>query len=439
MRRSFTLRRLLVLALVAGVVLPVAVGVATWYGVRHWQDDRRSAHVAAATKLIEGGARWFDSPAWRRTARARLDSLGIGAQVVVAGKHRKGIVFAAGLDPSAGSVKSPTSSQKTPALKLPPGYFGELLVPGLNGSSRWLAALLAGIATFVALLTAFSLLARRWVVRPLAALSEAVDAIAGGSAFPRRRPSRVREIDELEGALAAMDESLHVAAERDLRREEERRFLVSSIAHDLRTPLFLLRGRLEALARGLGDARSNLRRAEAAGRLLDRLVGDLFAFSTLEYRGARPARERVDLADLFRQSAVGFGARAAEKDVAIRADGPEVTTLADEQFLSRVVSNLLDNAVRHVPAGGDVELRWGRSSGSIGFTVWNSGDPIPAEDLPRLFEPMFRGDGSRNSATGGAGLGLAIARHLIEAHGGTLVAENPPAGGARFTATLPTA
>ncbi len=439
MRRSFTLRRLLAVALVAAILLPVAVGVATWYGVRVWQDDRRSAHVAAATKLIEGGVRWFDSPAWRRTARARLDSLGIGAQVVVAGKHRKGIVFAAGFDPSAGSVKSPANSQKTPALRLPPGYFGELLVPGLNGSSRWIAALLAAIGTVVALLTAFSLLARRWVVRPLAALSEAVDAIAGGSAFAGSASPRVREVHELEEALAAMDESLRAAAERDLRREEERRFLISAIAHDLRTPLFLLRGRVEALAHGVGDSRSNLCRAEAAGRLLDRLVGDLFAFSTLEYRGARPARERVDLADLFRQTAVGFGARAAEKDVAIRADGPEVTTLADEQFVSRVVSNLLDNAVRHVPAGGAVELRWACSNGSIGFTVWNSGDPIPAEDLPRLFEPMFRGDASRNSETGGAGLGLAIARHLIEAHGGTLVVENPPVGGARFVATLPAA
>jgi signal transduction histidine kinase len=309
----------------------------------------------------------------------------------------------------------------------------------LNRSSRWVAVLLAAIGTVVAVVTAFSLLARHWVVRPLAALSEAVDAIAGGSAVPRTRPSRVREINELEKALAAMDESLHAAAARDLRREEERRFLISSIAHDLRTPLFLLRGHVEALARGVGDAQSNLSRAEAGGRLLDRLVGDLFAFSTLEYRGARPASERVDLADLFRQTAVGFGARAAEKDVAITADGPEVTTLADEQFLSRVVSNLLDNAVRHVPAGGDVELRWARSNDSIGFTVWNSGDPIPAEDLPRLFEPMFRSDGSRNRATGGAGLGLAIARHLIEAHGGTLVAENPPAGGARFAATLPAA
>jgi signal transduction histidine kinase len=438
MRRSFTLRRLLAFALVAGVLLPVAIGAATWFGVRHWQKDRRSAHVAAATKLIQDGVGRFDSPAWRRTARARLDSLEIGARIAVARPGTKGVVFTGGFNASAKKLKS-LSSPDTPALKLPQGYFAALAVPGLNGSSRWVAALLAGIGTVVVLLTAFSLLARRWVVRPLAALSEAVDAIAGGSAFPRGRPARVREIDELEQALAAMDESLHAAAERDLRCEQERRFLISSIAHDLRTPLFLLRGHVEALARGVGDAQSNLRRAEAGGRLLDRLVSDLFAFSTLEYRGTRAARESVDLADLFRQTAVGFGARASEKDVAITADGPEVTTLADEQFLRRVVSNLLDNAVRHVPAGGDVELRWARSNDSIGFTVWNSGDPIPAKDLPRLFEPMFRSDSSRNSETGGAGLGLAIARHLIEAHGGTLVAENPPAGGARFAATLPAA
>jgi signal transduction histidine kinase len=344
-------------------------------------------------------------------------------------------VFTGGL---AEKLKS-ADSRDAPTLELGSGYFANLAVPGLNRSSRSVAALLAAIGAFVALLIAFSLLVRRSVVRPLVALGEAVDAIAGGASFPGGRPSRVREIDELGEALTAMDESLHAAAERDLRREEERRFLISSIAHDLRTPLFLLRGHVEALARGVGDARSNLRRAEAGGRLLDRLVGDLFAFSTLEYRGARPARERVDLADLFRQTAVGFGARAAEKDVAITADGPEVTTLADEQFLSRVVSNLLDNAVRHVPAGGDVELRWARSDGSIGFSVWNSGDPIAAEDLPRLFEPIFRRDSSRNSESGGAGLGLAIARHLVEAHGGSLVAENPPAGGARFAATLPAA
>jgi len=434
MRRSFTLRRLLAIALLAGVLLPVAVGAATWFGVRHWQQDLRSAHVAAATKLIEDGVGRFDSPAWRRTARARLDSLDIGAQIIVARPGTKGVVF----DASAKKLQ-PHASQDTLALKLPPSSFANLAIPGLNGSSRWVAALLAGIGTLVALLAAFSLLARRWVVRPLAALSEAVDAIAGGSAFPRGRPSRVREIDELEHALVAMDASLHAVAERDLRREEERRFLISSIAHDLRTPLFLLRGRLEALARGVGDAQSNLRRAEAGGLVLDRLVGDLFAFSTLEYRGARPARETVDVGNLFRQTAVGFGARAAERNVAITAEGPDVTTLADEQFLTRVVSNLLDNAIRHVPAGGDVELRWARSDGSIGFTVWNSGDPIPAKDLPRLFEPMFRSDSSRNSETGGAGLGLAIARHLIEAHGGTLVAENPPAGGARFAATLPAA
>jgi signal transduction histidine kinase len=439
MRRSFPLRRLLASALFGAVLLPSAIGVATWFGVRHWQEGQRNAHVAAATKLLKDGVGRFDSPAWRRTARARLGSVGIGVQVAYARPGSKGVAFTAGLARSAGSLKSPGPSQDPPGLALPHGYFANLLVPDLNSSSRWVAALLAAIGAFLTLLTAFSLLARRWVVRPLAALSGAVDAIAGGSAFARRRPSCVCEIDELEVGLAAMDESLRAAAELDLRREEERRFLISAIAHDLRTPLFLLRGHVDALARGVGDAHSNVRQAEAEGLLLDRLVGDLFAFSTLEYRGAKPAKDKVDLAELFRQAAVGFGSRAAEKDVAITAEGPDVTTLADEQFLNRVVSNLLDNAVRHAPAGGDVDLRWARNDGSIGFSVWNSGDPIPAEDLPHLFEPMFRSDKSRNRETGGAGLGLAIARHLLEAHGGTLVAENPPAGGARFAATLPAA
>jgi signal transduction histidine kinase len=439
MRRSLTLHRLLAFALVAAVVLPLAIGVATWFGVRRWQGDQRSAHLTAASKLIEDGVGRFDSPTWRRTARARLDSLGIGAQVLVARPGTKGVVFTAGSGASAATLKSTAGSADKPRLELPQGYFASLVVPGLNGSSRWVAALLAAIGTFVALLTALSLLARRWIVRPLAGLSGAVDAIGGGSAFSRGRPSRVREIDELEVGLAAMDESLRAAAERDLRREEERRFLIGSIAHDLRTPLFLLRGHVDALARGIGDVHSNVRRAEASGLLLDRLVGDLFAFSTLEYRGAKPAKAEVDLAGLLRQAALGFGPRAAEKNVAITAQGPDVTALADEHFLNRVVSNLLDNAVRHVPAGGDVELRWTRNDGSIGFSVWNSGDPVPAEDLPNLFEPMFRSDRSRNRETGGAGLGLAIARHLIEAHGGTLVAENPPAGGARFAATLPAA
>src|SRR5919204_299313 len=137
-----------------------------------------------------------------------------------------GVGFTAGSGASAEQLKSPAGSRKTPALELPRGYFATLVVPGLNGSSRWLAALLAAIGTFVAVLTAFSLLARRWVVRPLSALSKAVDTIAGGSAFRRSRPSRVREIDQLVEALAAMDEGLRAAAERELQREQERRFLI---------------------------------------------------------------------------------------------------------------------------------------------------------------------------------------------------------------------
>jgi hypothetical protein len=129
MRRSVTLRELLALTLVVGVLLPLAIGAATWFGVRHWQQDRRSGHVAAATKLIEDGAGRFDSPAWRRAARDRLDSLGIGAQVAFADEHRKGIVFAARFDASAASLKSPTSSQKTLALGLPQATSGSCSYP----------------------------------------------------------------------------------------------------------------------------------------------------------------------------------------------------------------------------------------------------------------------------------------------------------------------
>ena len=163
MRRSLTLRRLLAFALVAAVVLPLAIGAATWFGVRQWQKDQRSAHVADARKLIRDGVGRFDSPAWRRTARRRLDSLGIGAQVVVARPGAKGVVFTGGL---AEKLKSVAGSGNKPPLGLPRGYFAALVVPGLNRASRTVAALLAGIAAAVALLTAFSFLVRRWVVRP---------------------------------------------------------------------------------------------------------------------------------------------------------------------------------------------------------------------------------------------------------------------------------
>ncbi len=111
--------------------------------------------------------------------------------------------------------------------------------------------------------------------------------------------------------------------------------------------------------------------------------------------------------------------------------------MGDSHLLARVVENLLDNAVRHTPAGGRIQVRWGCEQATLHFAVADSGPGIAAHDLPHLFTPLYRGETSRNRRTGGAGLGLAIARRILRAHGGDLTAANGPTGGAVFTGTLP--
>jgi signal transduction histidine kinase len=203
--------------------------------------------------------------------------------------------------------------------------------------------------------------------------------------------------------------------------ERERRFLLTAIAHDLRTPLFTLRGSLEAIERGIGDERS-LTRAQDKAAHLDRLVGDLFAFSRAEYAREERAAEPVDLTTIARRAAETVEPGAKRLDVV--TNGP-VALDGDPVALQRVLTNLLDNALRH--ADSRVELR---VSGRR-VDVSDDGPGFAAEDLPHVFEPLYRGDKARGG--GGAGLGLAIARRLVRAHGGEVEAANLPAGGARVT------
>jgi signal transduction histidine kinase len=223
---------------------------------------------------------------------------------------------------------------------------------------------------------------------------------------------------------------------RDARAEHERRFLVSAVAHDLRTPLFTLRGYLEGMDHGLDDG-SYVGRAREKADLLDRLVSDLFAYSRWELLDEPPRREPVELGELARRAAGTVAERAHGRAVAIEPGGPPLTVVADGHLLTRVFANLLDNAVRHSPPDTTVQLRWQRRDGVAVIEVADHGPGLDPSEIPRLFEPLYRGDAARNSRTGGAGLGLAIARRLVDAHGGTVTAANRPGGGACFTVTLP--
>jgi signal transduction histidine kinase len=206
--------------------------------------------------------------------------------------------------------------------------------------------------------------------------------------------------------------------------ERERRFLVTAIAHDLRTPLFTLRGSLEALERGIGDGRY-LGLAQDRAADLDRLIDDLFRFSRLELA---PEFDDVDVAALVR--------RAAESvDAPVTVAGDDAIVRGDPEALLRVLTNLLDNAVRH--GHGRVAVTTARANGSVTVAVVDDGPGFAEADLPHVFEPLFRGDRARGGAH--AGLGLAIARRLARAHGGDVHAANDPAGGARLTVELPAA
>jgi signal transduction histidine kinase len=174
----------------------------------------------------------------------------------------------------------------------------------------------------------------------------------------------------------------------------------------------------------------HLRRARDKATLLDGLVGDLFMFSRLEYAEPELAHDALDPVALAHEAADTVDPR-----IGVVAATTPLALDGDHAALLRVLVNLLDNAVRH--ARSEVELHVRAEGDDVVFEVQDDGPGIAHDDLPQLFEPLFRADRTRNSATGGAGLGLAIVQRLTAAHGGTVQAETRPEGGARFVVRLP--
>ena len=219
---------------------------------------------------------------------------------------------------------------------------------------------------------------------------------------------------------------------------------VGAVVHDLRTPLFALRGYLDGLATGLADSPEKAARYVAVCRekaaALERLIADLFAYTRTEYLDQAPHPEPLELGELLTRTVDGLRPQAEAKGVAVDLDGPAALCPfhGDPHLLTRAVENLLDNAVRHTPAGGRVRVAWQRAPEGLTFTVTDTGPGLSQEDLRHLFTPLYRGDSSRNRRTGGAGLGLTIAKRILQAHGGDLTAANAPGGGAVFTGSLAT-
>ena len=277
--------------------------------------------------------------------------------------------------------------------------------------------------------------ASRWLVAPLRRLNTQVDAIAGGDPIETRASSPIREVENVAAAVAGMAARLAQTAEQDARLEAERRLLVSSIAHDLRTPLFSLRGYLDAIAAGIGNPRERLDRARAKAQQIDRLVTSLFDYARAEI-DERPRLQTTDLADGGHRRDRRVRARSRRARSRAPSHGshrPPVTI--DRDGFERALANVLDNALRHTPPGGTIDVTCGEDTDGAFVQVVDDGPGIAPDLLPHLFEPMVRA--ASNGRTDGAGLGLTIAARLLRNQGGTIHAANAPARGAILTLRLP--
>lgn len=441
--KTLPLRRWLMIMLAVTFIIPVFV---TSLVIAHVLTGPKPPIDVAVTELAAGGPHWRD-PSWQAAMTAKLAPQHI-AFVLMAGDRE---VYRSAPDPVA-SVDGQTRlvrSVTVPGTNLVADVYADQPTwnrhgPSDTGPPFWLIPIVALIA-FTITLVGLGWFLGRMVVRPLAATSHAAHEVAEGNLDIALPDSRVREVAEVNHAFVGMSDALRASLDQQARAEQERRLFIGAVVHDLRTPLFSLRGYLDGLANGVADTPARrahyLDVARAKADALEHLIADLFDFTRLEYLDQTPRTEPLDLRSLLRQIADGRQPAAAERRVTLALDLPEqpVMTEADRHMLARVVENLLDNALRYTPAGGTIHLRASADPGWATFQVEDSGSGIPAGEMPHIFAPLYRGESSRNRRTGGAGLGLTVARRILRAHGGELAAANAPAGGACFTATLPAA
>ncbi|MEU9520009.1 HAMP domain-containing sensor histidine kinase [Streptomyces sp. NPDC048224] len=293
------------------------------------------------------------------------------------------------------------------------------------------------MAAVVSLATA--LLLGRWVVarsRELAAAARSF-GVDGGYAAPSTPATA--ELDALSRELAATSARLARSRERERALEASRRELVAWISHDLRTPLAGLRAMAEALEDGVAaDPDRYLRQIRSEVERLNDMVGDLFELSRIHAGTLVLAPARISLYDLVGDALAGADPLAREQGVRLVGDAvTAVPVEVDGREMSRVLGNLLVNAIRRTPADGTVAVAAERLADGVVVSVTDGCGGIPEEDLPRVFDTGWRGTHARTPPAG-AGLGLAIVRGIVEAHRGRATVRNVP-GGCRFEVTLPLA
>ena len=459
--RAFILGTVLILLLV-----PTLAGGAGWLIERDHQQAATRERLSTAVAYLTSHGSEMQEPASVQGFAKLLGRLDLLAQVVIAGSNEKRQVYAS---PALLQGQSRRSAKTASAAKAAAATLAETgpsswsderrLIPvpaskaratpaatlvtdiyyrPASRTTRALVALVTGVLVMLAGLAVAVWLAGRWMVAPLARLSAQVDKVAGGDlaiAVPR---SRIGEIANIAQAVEGMTDALGETAQRRAEADEARRFLVTSVAHDLRTPLFALRGHLQAIGSRLGNPAVHLERAEARADALERLIGNLFAYTRDDYTQPAPQLEAVPVADLLHEVTAALEHATRLRENTFELDGDEaLMVIVDRDRIKRALTNILDNAVRYSPPGAPIHLCWASEDEStVQITVQDHGPGIEPRLLPHIFEPGIRGAPAADSPDNGAGLGLTIAKRLLEHQDATLTIHNHPSGGATIGLTL---
>jgi len=295
-------------------------------------------------------------------------------------------------------------------------------------------ALTLSTAGMVLVVVFISLPLARRVIKPIRAMAQATHDISSGKYTTR---ISITSSDEF-GQLARDFNNMALTLEK---HEKDRRQWVADISHELRTPIAVLRGEIEALLDGIRSVTpETVLSLHAEVMRLNRLVEDLYQLSLSDIGALTYRKEILDLVEVLRDSMESYQDKLLRKGINLTAnisEDADVMVFADRERLNQLFMNMFENSLRYTDAGGSLTVSLSPSKDQTTLEFQDSAPGVPENELDRLFERLYRVEGSRSRTSGGAGLGLAICKNIVEAHEGTISAHQSPLGGLLIRITFP--
>ncbi|HYE11951.1 MAG TPA: ATP-binding protein [Patescibacteria group bacterium] len=278
----------------------------------------------------------------------------------------------------------------------------------------------------------FGYIMARSISTPISRVIDTAEMISRGRYDGRSNEiSNIKEIAQLTGSINNLADTLE-------KQEKLRKRLTADVAHELRTPLATLQSHIEAMIDGIWEADSKrLKSVHEEIMRLGRMVGDLEKLTRFENERMSLEKAEFDISELIRSIMVNFEKEYADKNIRVFLEDNNINVSADRDKISQVIINLMANALKFTAEGGHIHITICEDTDNAIISISDTGIGIAADDLPHIFERFYRADASRSRHTGGSGIGLTIAKAIIEAHKGTIIAESEIGKGTKFVMTIP--